>query len=101
MYFELNAVGNSAIVSYEGYKGIIIYRKSIDEFCVYDLACTNDPTKPCEKVEKTNDNYVVKCSCCGSKFLLYDGYPFEGPAKHPLKSYNCSYDGDNTLSIFN
>ena len=100
-YYELNAIGNSVSVNHEGYKGIVIYRKSSDEFMVFDKCCTNDPTNTCEIAEETSDEYTVKCNCCGSIFSLYDGYPMEGPAKLPLKEYNYQFDGDNMLSIFN
>ena len=100
-YYELNAIGSSVSVNHEGYKGIIIFRKSSDEFMVYDKCCTNEPTNSCEIVEETENEYVVKCNCCNSTFSLYDGYPMDGVAKLPLKEYHSQFDGDNTLSIFN
>ena len=63
-FSQLNAPGNSAEIINEGYKGIIIYRKSTDEFMIYDKCCTNDPTNKCEIVELTEESYVVKCACC-------------------------------------
>jgi len=100
-FYELNAVGNAVFYDYEGYKGIIIFRKSMDEFLVFDRCCSYDPTTECEIVEKTDDSYLVKCDCCGSIYSLYDGYPLEGPAALPLKSYNLTFDGNNTLHIYN
>ena len=61
-FYELNAIGNSVFYNYEGYKGIIIYRKSTDEFQIFDQCCSYEPTASCEIVEETDDEYIVKCN---------------------------------------
>jgi nitrite reductase/ring-hydroxylating ferredoxin subunit len=99
-FSALNAVGNYVYVT-GGYRGMIIYRKSIDEFAVYDRACTFQPSKECEKVEIDENQLVAVCSCCNSKFTLYDGYVMEGPASMPLKQYNASFDGNTLVHIYN
>lgn len=96
----LNAIGNSVYVT-GGYSGIVIYRKSIEEFIVLDRACTNAPSKECERVEVDNSGLFAVCPCCGSRYTLADGYVVEGPASRPLKEYGSSFDGNNVLHVFN
>jgi Rieske Fe-S protein len=99
-FSSLNAVGNYVYVT-GGYRGMIIYRRSIDEFAAYDRACTFDPSKDCEKVELDETGLVAECPCCESKYTIYDGYVMEGPASLPLKEYHTSFDGNTLIHIYN
>ena len=98
-FANLNAVGGWIYVS-AGYKGIIVYRKSQDDFIALERACTFDPESECGGISVTSDNITAQDTCCGSKFLIYDGSITQGPATAPLSQYRTSYDG-TTLQIFN
>ncbi|RLD48020.1 MAG: hypothetical protein DRI94_13130 [Bacteroidetes bacterium] len=99
-YSELNAIGNSVMVT-GGAKGIIIYRNSLNEFCAYDRCCTYKPSEKNEYVQLLEQGSpIVVDSTCGSKFNLVDGSVINGPAVLPLKKYNTTFDG-NGVHVYN
>ena len=77
-----------------GYRGILVYRKSQNEFLVFDRACPfeSEKTESVVAVDTTN-NVILKDNSCGSQFLLSDGTPISGQAVVPLKLYRTSFDG--------
>jgi len=98
-YLELHSVNGWVYVT-GGVRGIIIYRKSIDEFMVYERNCTYQPSNSCARVSVDGSNLIAIDSCCGSKFLLIDGSVIQSPAVYPLKQYRTTFDGV-TLHVFN
>ena len=70
--------------------GLIIYRKEIYEYEVYDITCTfRAQTDYCALERHPDFEGVFECPCCQSRFL-YDGQgflAFEGPAAMPLQRY--------------
>ncbi|MBW6496941.1 MAG: Rieske 2Fe-2S domain-containing protein [Bacteroidales bacterium] len=84
-YIELNGIGGWANLS-GGYRGIVVYRWSYDEFRAFDRACPHHPYDECAIIE-VEDPPIAKCHCCGSMFLLIDGSVVQGPSKYPLKQY--------------
>jgi len=98
-FTNLTSVGGWVYVT-GGYKGIIIYRNSIDEFCAYDRACPYKPSIEKERVDVEANGITAIDSSCGSRFLLIDGSVVNGPAKISLKSYKTYYNG-TTLQITN
>jgi hypothetical protein len=92
-FMPLNAVGGS-IHFWGGSRGLIIYRKSQDEFNVFDRHCPYDVENPCGvvSIEKPG-SFIATDTCCGSKFLLIDGSVNEGPARIPLRGYFSQWDG--------
>jgi nitrite reductase/ring-hydroxylating ferredoxin subunit len=101
-YASLNTPGNNAIVTGVGYRGIIVYRKSNEEFVSYDLACPFDPMETSAKLEVDSSGITMVDLHCGSKFGLIDGSILHGPSTRPMRSYATSYDpGQNAVSITN
>ena len=98
-YSELNNIGGFVYVT-GGVRGIILYRRNIDEFVALERNCPYQPLNSCATVEVDNSYIVAVDSCCGSQFLLMDGSLVSGPATTQLKLYRTSYDG-NTLHVFN
>ncbi len=98
-FANLNAVGGWIYVN-AGYKGIIVYRKSPQDFVALERACTFDPESACDGVVVQSDNFSAKDTCCGSVFQIYDGAVIQNPASSPLTQYRTSYDG-TTLHIYN
>ncbi len=88
------------VYSSGGYKGIIIYRLFSSEFRVYERACPFDPLEEDARVVVEPSGIIAIDSVCGSRFLLTDGSPIEGPATIGLKQYRTRYDG-YTLQISN
>jgi nitrite reductase/ring-hydroxylating ferredoxin subunit len=76
-----------------GYKGIIIYRHLHDEFLAFERACPFDPLEDDARVEVESSGIIATDPNCGSRFLLTDGSPIQGPATVGLKQYRTMYDG--------
>lgn len=98
-YIGLNNIGGYVYVT-GGVRGIIIYRRSFDEFMAYERDCPYQPSNSCALVEVDNSAVMVVDSCCGSQFLLLDGSIIQGPATTMLKQYQTAFDG-STLHVFN
>jgi len=100
-FVNLNAIGGWVSIT-GGVRGIIVYRKSSNEFMAYERNCTYQSTDPapCAMVDVDASNIIVTDTCCNSKFSIFDGNVTQGPAGLPLKAYNTTFDG-NTLHIYN
>ncbi len=84
-----------------GSKGIIVYRRSSNEFKAYDRHCTHRPSKDCGRAHVDSSDIKIHCRpCSGSEYSIMDGSVLKGPATQPLKSYGTSFDGD-VLHIYN
>jgi len=99
LYIELSTIGGYVYIT-GGYKGIVVYRVSPDEFVAYDRACPFNPTATCERITMDPSGLTLTDSCCTSKFSILDGSIIKGPATQPLKRYNTQYDGQ-ILHIWN
>ncbi len=102
MFNNLNNVGDVEVFT-GGYRGVIIYRASTEEFKAFERTCTYDPQATCSRlVIDPGSNIMALDTCCGSSFLLLDGIPNSAPATIPLKQYRTSYDAANSvLRVFN
>lgn len=82
-----------------GSNGIVVFRKSQNEFMAYDRHCTYKVSEK-NQVRVDASGLMVVDIKCNSKFLLTDGSPNSGPASVPLKRYQTSFDG-SVLHIYN
>jgi len=98
-FTSLTSVGGWVYVT-GGYKGIVLYRNSIDEFYAYDRACPYKPTTGCEHIDVEDNGITVIDSCCGSRFLLMDGSVVNGPATISLTHYKTYFNG-TTVQVTN
>ena len=96
---DLKIPGNSIFVRSAG-TSIVIYRSTVDEFVAYDRICTYE-AKENILVVADSSAIMVKCTKCGSKYILIDGSPQDGPARHTLRPYNVTYDGGDYIHISN
>lgn len=88
-------------VSYNGgYRGILIYRFMENDFKIFERCCPYDPDKANAYVELESGGLTVIDSVCMSRYILYDGSPFEGPSGFALHQYHYTYNGD-VLHIYN
>ncbi|MBK7212951.1 MAG: hypothetical protein IPH88_06575 [Bacteroidales bacterium] len=104
-YFYPNTMDYIPVSGYKyvsgGYKGIIIYRISQEEFRIFERCCPHDPEKSNARVIVNSDNIIATDTVCGSSFLLLDGSPTgAGPSSFGLLQYHYSYTND-ILYIFN
>jgi hypothetical protein len=98
---SLDYISVGSAVNYSGgYRGIVIYRFLENEFKVYERCCPYDPDKANAYVEIEAGGLTVVDSVCMSRYILYDGSPFEGPSGFALQQYHYSYNGD-VLHIYN
>ncbi len=98
-YIHLNLVNGWETIT-GGYRGIIVYRKSVNEFTAFERACPYDWNLTTSRLVVDASGITAACPNCKSKFILLDGTPFEGPSHYPLKQYQATYDGF-LLYIFN
>lgn len=98
-FINLNAVGGWVYVT-GGSKGIIIYRKSNDEFVAYDRHCPYMPENSCSQLKVSSSSTTAIDTCCGSEFLLVDGSVLKQPSSYPMLRYQTLFDG-NQLRVFN
>ncbi len=101
-YLDLTTVGGFVYLSnYAPSQGIIVYRKSLQEFNAFERTCTFDPYGICCRLQVDESGMLAEDTCCNSKFLLLDGSPLENSASQkPLRSYRTSFDG-NILRVYN
>jgi hypothetical protein len=98
-YLGLNNIGGYVYVT-GGVRGIIIYRRSTDEFMAYDRDCPYQPSNANAIIDVDASAVMAIDSSCGSQFLLLDGSIVKGPATIFLKQYHTTFDG-TTLHVFN
>lgn len=91
-YINLNTVNGWETIN-GGYNGILIFRKSVNEFAAFERACPYHPTTTGAQVRVEASGITCCCPVCNSKFILTDGTPYEGPSRWPLKQYQTLYDG--------
>ncbi|MCK9611675.1 MAG: hypothetical protein WC401_06745 [Bacteroidales bacterium] len=99
LYLELSTVGGWVTIT-GGYRGIVVYRSSVDEFVAFEQACPYDWEADSAYVAVEPSGLILKCHNCFSEYLITDGSIVNGPAIYPLKQYKTGFDGQ-TLHIYN
>ncbi len=84
--FQLNSVGGSMTII-GGNRGIIVYRRGLNEYSAIERTCSYQSTDTCAYVSIDSTISTVGCHCCGSRFQLLDGAPIKGPANASLRLY--------------
>lgn len=83
-----------------GVSGIVLYRKTFNEFSALERTCPHEAEYGTRvTVDPENELYLV-CDSCRSRFYIEDGALIEGPAEFPLRSYETMWDG-RYLRIYN
>ncbi len=91
-YINLNPVNGWETIN-GGYNGILVFRKSVNEFMAYERACPYHPTTAGAQVRVEDSGITCFCPECNSRYILTDGTPFDGPSRWPLRQYQTVYDG--------
>ena len=90
---NLTAIGGHIEFQDKGVKGIIVYRKSNDEYVAWDKNCTYQPRNACATIRVDVNGITATDTCCGSTFNIADGNPTRGPAGRQLLPYRISFSG--------
>jgi hypothetical protein len=100
-YSNLIGVSGWAYVN-GGSRGIIVYRRGIDDFVAFDRHSPADPDGICPLPLTPDDNNYLQLNdtCNLATFSLYDGSPISG-SEFGLRQYQTSWNGSETLRIFN
>lgn len=86
----------------DGYRGIILYHTTDDQFVAFDRTCPYNTDQACSFVTVDSNNVTIfRCghydhgfqACCNSTFWASSGVGQSGPAKRPLKQYYTSKSG--------
>ncbi|MDI1353733.1 MAG: hypothetical protein PSX36_02355 [bacterium] len=97
--FSIQSIGGWKYMD-GGIYGIVVYRKSEQEFVALERSSSFYPGKPEAKVFVMSDNFILRDSISESRWRIIDGGVTKGPATWPLRVYATSYDG-NVLRIRN
>lgn len=101
-YINLQSIGNYAYIDNVGIKGVVVYRRSIDEFVAFDRMSTAPGGDTCSALIVDPNNLLILLDpCTPSTFSLFDGSLLTGPAEWGLRSYRVFWSGGNILNIQN
>ncbi|MCX8080368.1 MAG: hypothetical protein N3F09_03930 [Bacteroidia bacterium] len=82
-----------------GVQGILLYKKSQNDFVAFDRASPQNPNSSPSKIWVQNDNFTLKDTVSKATWQIVDGAPIQGSVWH-LRQYATSFDG-NKLIVFN
>lgn len=100
-YSSLLGVSGWAYVN-GGSKGIVVYRRGVDEFIAFDRHSPADELGTCDQPLVTDpDNFLqLNDTCNNATFSLYDGSPITN-STFGLRQYQVMWDGNHSLRIYN
>ncbi len=100
-YSNLLGVSGWAYVN-GGSRGIIVYRRGVDDFIAFDRHSPADSEGSCpQPLYPDTSNYLVLIDeCNNATFSLYDGSPISN-SDYGLRQFQTSWNGQETLRIFN
>lgn len=97
-FFDLTVPAGWVYVT-GGSRGIIVYRKSMDEFIALERHSPYQPEDNCAVVVN-DDNVIISDPCSDSQWLIMDGTIVQGPTAFALKTYSTTYS-NSILTISN
>ena len=99
LYFKVQVVGGWMYID-GGINGIVIYRKSEQEFVAVERTSSQLPNNAAARVVVMSDNFTLRDTISDSRWRMFDGTVTQGPATWPLRIYGTSFDR-NLLKIVN
>jgi len=97
--FKIQVVGGWMYVN-GGINGIVVYRKSEQEFVAVERSSSHLPSDARARVWVKPDNFTLRDTISNSEWRIFDGTVTKGPAEWPLRLYGTTFDG-NLLRIVN
>lgn len=98
-YSKIQSIGGW-IYKEGGINGMIIYRKTDQEFIAIERTSSQLPNDPKARVQVMKDNFTLIDSVSGSRWRIFDGSVTQGPAEWGLRLYGTNFDG-NLLRVRN
>lgn len=98
--YKIQSIGGWMYVDNVGINGIIVYRKSNEEFVAIERTSSYLPNNSNAKVKVMSDNFLLLDSISDSKWRIVDANVSSGPATWPLRLYGANYL-NGTLRISN
>lgn len=101
-YQDLQGISGSAYAQ-GGVKGLVIYRKSQNEFVCFDRMATTENAAECDSgLVMDSDNFLnLNDPCSDAVYSLYDGSVVSGDVEFGLRQYLTQWDGNTKLRIYN
>jgi nitrite reductase/ring-hydroxylating ferredoxin subunit len=99
-YFNLNYGGRGWEYFEGGARGVIVFRRSWDNFIAFERTCVAKDCHGRLEVDETND-VLICCPKCDSKYIYYDGSPLEGSKARSLLYTYCTFFDGNYLWVNN
>jgi len=91
-YTELQMIGGWVYVT-GGWRGIVLYRNTMDEIVALDRTSTYKPESLGTQVVVEPGSPIAADTLNGMRYLLMDGSVLEGPVSIPLKRYGTTFNG--------
>jgi hypothetical protein len=99
--FKIQSIGGWNYID-GGLNGIILYRKSQEEFVAIERTSSYLPDNATARVKVMSDNFTLRDSVSDSRWRMFDGSVTQGPAQWSLRLYGTSYNTNTgTLRISN
>jgi len=98
--FKIQAVGGWIYYPGAGINGLIIYRKTLEEFVVLERTSPENPNNPASAVVVQEDSFTCRDTIKNGSWQIVDGAAINNSSGWFLRRYANSYDG-NLLMIRN
>lgn len=99
LYHKVQGIGGWMYIE-GGINGIVLYRKTQEEFIAIERTSTALPSDPKARVVAQPDNFTLRDTISGSEWRMIDATVKKGPAEWALRIYGSTYNG-NSLKIKN
>lgn len=100
IYFKIQSIGGWMYIDNVGINGIIVYRKSMEEFLVIERTSSYLPDNSAARVKVMSDNFLLRDTVSDSQWKIIDAQVVKGPAAWPLRTYGSTYQ-NSALRITN
>ena len=102
-YQPLMGVGGWAYVNGVGSRGIIVYRRALNEFVAFDRHSPVDEEGTCNSplVVDEENFLILNDPCSDARFSLFDGSIMSGNTAWGLRMYMTNFNGGDMVRIWN
>ncbi|MBS1653009.1 MAG: hypothetical protein JSU07_13470 [Bacteroidetes bacterium] len=97
--FKIQIIGGWQYYNNVGINGVIIYRKTQQDFVIIERTSSYLPNNANAKVKVMSDNFTLTDTISGSQWIIVDGSIKKGPATWPLRQYANSYDPSSSALL--